>query len=177
MFMAGVLGRLHHPLLSLTVQGGAAAIPGGDASSQDALYGAPVEIAENPFIHVEPPQPAEEEDPLSGRLPDGVCVMGPGQVLTDVDPEEPEAADSLHRSPAFSSSPVIRPMKVVSSANLTMVLELWVATQSCVHRECRRGLSTQPWGALVLRVRVEDVVLVRTLIADEGLVCWSWGLD
>ena len=26
-------------------------------------------------------------------------MVGPGQVITDVDPKEPEAADSLHRSP------------------------------------------------------------------------------
>ena len=26
-------------------------------------------------------------------------MVGPGQVITDVDPEEPEAADSLHSSP------------------------------------------------------------------------------
>ena len=38
----------------------------------------------------------EEEDPLSGRLPDGVCVVSPGQVITDVNQEEPEAAGSLH---------------------------------------------------------------------------------
>ncbi|KAI3353500.1 hypothetical protein L3Q82_020020 [Scortum barcoo] len=36
--------------------------------------------------------------------------------------------------------------RVMLSANLTMVLELWVATQSCVNREYSRGLSTQPWG-------------------------------
>ena len=30
---------------------------------------------------------------------DGVSVMSPCQVLSDVDTEEPEAADSLHRSP------------------------------------------------------------------------------
>ncbi|KAI3377277.1 hypothetical protein L3Q82_009178 [Scortum barcoo] len=39
--------------------------------------------------------------------------------------------------------------------------------QSCVNREYSRGLSTQPWGAPVFRVRVEDVVLpIRT----------AWGL-
>ena len=98
---------------------------------------------------------------MSGRLPDGVCVAGPGQVPTDVNPEEPEEADSLHRSPANgeggvfyslslpvvrdqllrfadvemdgwtqanSSLLVIRPMMVVSSENVKMVLELWVAT-------------------------------------------------
>ncbi|CAB1459576.1 unnamed protein product [Pleuronectes platessa] len=52
------------------------------------------QFAENPGIHVEPSQSAEEEDPLSGRLPNVVFVVAPGQVITDVDPEEPEAADS-----------------------------------------------------------------------------------
>ncbi len=42
---------------------------------------------------------------------------------------------------------------VVSSANLTMTLELCVAVQSCVYREYRSGLRTQPWGAPVLRIR------------------------
>ncbi|KAI3366918.1 hypothetical protein L3Q82_009558, partial [Scortum barcoo] len=71
---------------------------------------------------------------------------------------------------AVSSSPVIRPMMVVSSANLMMVLELWVTTQSCVNREYSRGLSTQPWGAVpVFRVRVEDVVLpIRTAWGREA---------
>ena len=40
-----------------------------------------------------------QEEPLSGRLPDGVCVVGPGQFIADVNPEEPEAADSLYRRP------------------------------------------------------------------------------
>jgi len=47
----------------------------------------------------EPPQPAEEEEPLWSCFGDGVSVMSPCQVLSDVDTEEPEAADSLHRSP------------------------------------------------------------------------------
>ncbi len=35
-------------------------------------------------------------------------------------------------------------LTVVSSANLTMTLELCVAVQSCVYREYRSGLRTQP---------------------------------
>ncbi len=38
-------------------------------------------------------------------------------------------------------SAVIRPITAVSSANLMMVLESKVATQSCVYREYSRGLS------------------------------------
>ncbi len=38
------------------------------------------------------------------RPGDGVCVVGPGQVLADVNPEEPEAADSLRHSPIDPSS-------------------------------------------------------------------------
>ncbi|KAI3352103.1 hypothetical protein L3Q82_020914 [Scortum barcoo] len=56
----------HQLSQSLTVEGGAAAVPGGDAASQDPLYGSPVEAAEDPGVHVEPPQPEEEEEPLSG---------------------------------------------------------------------------------------------------------------
>ncbi len=52
-----------------------------DPGGQDPLCGAPVEGAEYPGVHVEPPQPAEEEDLLSGCLCDGVGVVSPGQVL------------------------------------------------------------------------------------------------
>ncbi len=48
-----VLCSFHHPLQNLTVEGGATAIPGGDAASQDTGE------------HVEPSQPVEEEEPLS----------------------------------------------------------------------------------------------------------------
>ncbi len=48
---------------------------------------------------------------------------------------------------------------VVSSANLTMTLELCVAVQSCVYREYRSGLRTQPCGAPVLRISGDEVLL------------------
>ncbi len=54
---------------------------------------------------------------------------------------------------------VIRPVTVVSSANLTMTLELCVAVQSCVYRQYRSGLRTQPCGAPVLRIRGDEVLL------------------
>ncbi len=44
-------------------------------------------------------------------------------------------------------------------SNLTMTLELCVAAQSCVYREYRSGLRTQPCGAPVLRIRGDDVLL------------------
>ncbi len=62
-------------------------------------------------------------------------------------------------SQGLSSLSVIRPITVVSSANLTMTLELCVAVQSCVYREYRSGLRTQPCGAPVLRVRGDEVLL------------------
>ncbi len=61
---------------------------------------------------------------------------------------------------AVSSLSVIRPITVVSSANLTMTLELCVAVQSCVYREYRSGLRTQPWGAPVMRIRGDSVGVV-----------------
>lgn len=54
-------------------------------------------------------------------------------------------------------------MVIVSSADL-MVLEQWVATKSCMNRECR---GAEPWGAPVLRVRVEDVVTAWGLPARK----------
>ncbi len=40
-----------------------------------------------------------------------------------------------------------------------MTLELCVAVQSCVYREYKRGLRTQPCGAPVLRTRGDEVLL------------------
>jgi len=55
---------------------------------------------------------------------------------------------------AFSSLPEIRPTTTVSSANMTMVLELYLATQSCVYLKYSLILvQTQPWGDPVFRVR------------------------
>jgi hypothetical protein len=54
---------------------------------------------------------------------------------------------------------VNRPTTVESSANLIIVLESCVATQSWVNREYRRELSTDPCGAPVLRVSVVKVML------------------
>ena len=53
---------------------------------------------------------------------------------------------------------MIRPTTVVSSANLMMVLKSCLAMQSWVNRECRRGLSTHPLMAPVLRISVADVL-------------------
>lgn len=46
---------------------------------------------------------------------------------------------------AFSSL-ALQSNTIVSSANLMMVLELFLATQLCMYREYSRVLSTQPWG-------------------------------
>ncbi len=81
------------------VEGGTTATQGGHADSQDTLNGAPVEVAEYPGVHFDPLQPEVEEEPLSGFLYDGVGVVSPGQIFADVNPEEPEAAESLHHSP------------------------------------------------------------------------------
>src|SRR4029434_2799370 len=51
----------------------------------------------------------------------------------------------------------MRPTMVVSSANFTMRFELCVAAQSCVNKENRRGLSTQPWVVPVLVMTVDEV--------------------
>lgn len=50
----------------------------------------------------------------------------------------------------------MRPTTMASSAYLMMVLEGWAGMQSCVYKEERRGLSTQPCGEPVLRKRMEE---------------------
>lgn len=44
-------------------------------------------------------------------------------------------------------------------------VKLCMATQSCVNKKYRRGLSTHPWGAPVLRVSEEEVVINSALSA------------
>src|SRR4029434_715838 len=63
---------------------------------------------------------------------------------------------------------LMRPITVVSSANFTMVLEPCTAVQSWVKREWRRGLSTQPCGTPVFRMRVEEVWF--STLTDWGLL-------
>lgn len=53
-------------------------VESGDAICMDPLSGVPGEA-----VHVEPPQPVEEEEPRC--LHDGAGVVSPGQVLADVD--------------------------------------------------------------------------------------------
>lgn len=63
--------------------------------SQDPFNGAPVEVAEYPWWASV--QLAVEEEPLSRCPGDDVCVISPGQILADVDSEEPEVAEAIHR--------------------------------------------------------------------------------
>lgn len=60
---------------NVIVEGSLTAISG----SHGTLIGAPAEIAEYPQVHVEPPQPAEDEEPLSCCLCNG--VVSSGQVI------------------------------------------------------------------------------------------------
>ncbi|XP_051956635.1 uncharacterized protein LOC127625397 [Xyrauchen texanus] len=92
-----VSGSLHHPLQGFAVVGGAIAIPGGDAASQDARYSTSVEPCEDVLVHSKLPQPSQEEEALVSLLHNGLSVDRPCEFFSDVDTEELEAADSLHR--------------------------------------------------------------------------------
>lgn len=48
---------------------------------------------------------------------------------------------------------------MVSSANFMMVLDMCLATQSCVNREFSSGLRTLPCEVPVLRIKVEEMFL------------------
>ncbi len=59
-----VAGSLHNPLQSFAVTSGAVSKPGGDASGQDALHSADVELSEDSGAHSKLPQPSQEEEAL-----------------------------------------------------------------------------------------------------------------
>ncbi|XP_058015868.1 RING finger protein 141 isoform X1 [Ahaetulla prasina] len=61
---------------------------------------------------------------------------------------------------ADSSLSRMRPITVVSSANLSSSTDGFFEMQSLVYREKRSGESTQPWGGAVLIVQVTDVILL-----------------
>ena len=44
-----------------------------------------------------------------------------------------------------------------------------MGVQSCVYREYRSGLSTQPWGEPVLRVRVEEQVVPTLTVCGRSV--------
>jgi hypothetical protein len=53
------LGQMHHPLYRLTVKCRAFAIPGGDATGQDALHDAAIKPFEDLGTHAKPFQSPE----------------------------------------------------------------------------------------------------------------------
>ncbi len=134
-----VVGSSHDPLQSFVVASGAVFKPGDDAASQDALHSTAVEGSEDTGARSKLPQPSKEEEALMCLLQHCICVSRPCEILSDVNADELKAG--------------------VLSANLTMMLELCVAVQSCVYREYRSGLRTQSCGAPVLMTSGDDVLL------------------
>ena len=68
---------------------------------------------------------------------------------------------------AISLLLLLKPTTVVSSLNLMIELEACMATQSWVNREYRRGLSTHPCEALVLRISKVEMLFPTYTI-------WGW---
>ena len=66
-----------------------------DATSQ-MLYHASVEVCEDDWLHAKLLQSPQEEEPFPGCFDHLVCVSRPGEVITDMHPEEPEAADPFN---------------------------------------------------------------------------------
>ena len=78
-----VLGRMHNPLKCLAVGGRAIAVPGGDATGQDALVGAAVEHFEDLGTHAKSFQSPEGEKVLSCPLYDCLYAVVGEQVVQD----------------------------------------------------------------------------------------------
>ena len=71
----------------------AAPIPHCDATSQYALYCASIEVSEDDSVHAKLLQSPQEEQAFPGSF--NYLVSRPGEIIADVHPEEPEAADLL----------------------------------------------------------------------------------
>lgn len=59
---------------------------------------------------------------------------------------------------------LMRPVTLVSSANLIIVLEPCIGLQSWVKRDYRKGLSIKPWGMPVISEMAEEVMLFNLLV-------------
>ncbi len=91
---------LHHSLQSLLLCHRAAAVPHSDAGAQDALHHTSVEGDQDGAPHASTPQPPQEVEALV-RLPDQAGGVGaPGEVVTQVYAQVPEAGDHFHRCPS-----------------------------------------------------------------------------
>ena len=75
------LGRLHHPLESPVVAGGAVAIPGGDTARQDPLNDASAKVSEDLRGQAKFRQPPEFKEAPLRLLHHTVCVGGPFQIV------------------------------------------------------------------------------------------------
>ncbi len=91
-----LLSCSHYPLKGLAAGRVAGAIPHSDAASQDALDGASVEGAHDGGRGSGSSEFAEEVETLLCFLGQCCSVVGPGEVLCDVNTQELGAARSLH---------------------------------------------------------------------------------
>ena len=90
------LCRPHYPLESLTVVGGAVAVPGSDTARQDVLNCAPVNVCECFWSQDKFLQPPEVEEALLRLLHHAVCVGRPFQFVRNVYVEELKTFHLLH---------------------------------------------------------------------------------
>lgn len=86
-------------------------------------------------------------------------MQHPGQALSDVDTKVLEAVHPLHRGPVDIKGGICicdlaHHSCVVCKLDDGVVVK--VMTQSCVYKTYSRGLKTQPWGAPLLNMMVED---------------------
>jgi len=135
---------LHHPLEGLAMRSGAAAEPGSNAAREDALGGAPVKVCEGFWRHVKVPESPQKVEALLGSfrfLKSMIISLS----LADLEREVVALAPCCH-VPDLLSVGLSHHCWLWNpgwSTNLRMVLELCVATQSCVYRVYRDGRERQ----------------------------------
>ena len=78
------LSCLFHSLQAFAVHDSGTAVPHSDATGQDALNNAAVEIPEDPSRHAKLPEPPQKKQPLWSVLRQLCGVHCPGEVPADV---------------------------------------------------------------------------------------------
>lgn len=89
-------GCVNYALKSFPVVFSAAPAPHSDAAGKDALNGASIESAHDGWWSTCPSESAQEVETLLSLLHQRCSVGSPGEIFTDVHPQEFGAAHSLH---------------------------------------------------------------------------------
>ncbi|KAI3367782.1 hypothetical protein L3Q82_026215 [Scortum barcoo] len=130
--------------LAFAVRSSAVPVPHRDAAGQDALDDGGVGCSLSPLRHHRLPQSPQEVQPLMSLLDQLGDVECPGEVITDVDAQELEAADKLHLRVSDHQRDhryLLTPVKAALEDTFKLNVDSHVALKESIMEEGRALLS------------------------------------